>query len=283
MAKRVKTSSAAPAAAAAPANRRQQQGLILGAVVVAVVIAVVAVIAINQGGAGDTVTIEENQGYAGIPIGGQNASARTVEQGPDVAEGVERGISEDGIPYIGSLEAPLVLAEFMDFTCPFCASYHPTMERIINDFVRTGEARVEIYLIPADNRAPYSTNAARAAVCADEQGAYWEMHDELLRITRAGSITDFTPEGVEDIATDLGLDGSAVRECMSTNISDPAIIQARRIAREYGVDSTPTVLYRLNTAERWNGLPDQDGSLGGGRPYETLAQIIRSANQQTGG
>lgn len=265
-----------------PTSNRQQMFL-LGAVVAVAILVVGAVIFINRSAAGDTKALEEYETYVGIPVGGEFANVREVERGSNVVEGVEMGITEDGIPYIGSLEAPVVIGEFADFSCPHCATYHPTIQRLIQDFVRNGQLRIEFYVLPAPARAPASQHSARAALCAARQGAFWEMHDELFRIQTAEGLDEFNPNNLSRVANEMGLDGDALRECMNSNQADAGITTSRRLALEVGADSTPTVIYRMNGSERWLTFPSSDGSIGGGRPYETIAAIVQQANQQAGG
>ncbi|MCL4875541.1 MAG: thioredoxin domain-containing protein [Anaerolineae bacterium] len=260
----------------------RQQFYLLGGVVVVSVLVLAAILLVNQEAAGETKKLDEYKDYAGIPVGGEFANVRTVERGSDVVEGVEMGIKDDGIPYIGSLDAPIVLGEFADFTCPHCATYHSTISQLIRDFVRNGQLRIEFYPMPAPTRAPASQHSARASLCAARQGAFWEMHDELFRIQQTQGVDEFTPDDLSKVADSMGLDGDELRACMNSNQADAGIATARRLALDLGVDSTPTVIYRLNDSLRWNTFPSQ-GGIGGGRPYDTIASLVRQVNDNAGG
>lgn len=65
--------------------------------------------------------------FAGIPLDTDAASVtgRFVVPTPDIAPGVVRGVLEDGTPYIGNPNAPIILAEYSDFSCPHCADLSP--------------------------------------------------------------------------------------------------------------------------------------------------------------
>ena len=260
----------------------QQMYIVAGIVLVAIVM-VGGFIFLNQQRAGPVVAIGESETFGGIPIGGQFASAREVERGADVAEGVEQGLTEDGIPYIGDPNAAIVIGEMADFTCPYCMEYSPTVDRLIKDFARNGDMLFYYLPTPASTRAPASTNAARAAVCAAEQGGFWEMHDEIFRIHRAESAAAFSSMAkLEDMANDIGLDGSAMRSCINTNMPDATLQAAEAIALETRANATPTMVYRLRGQTRWQTLPSSDGGIGGGRDYNMLAQLIRQANESGG-
>jgi protein-disulfide isomerase len=274
MAKKVKA-SAKPTAG----NPRQQLILLVG-VAVAAVILIIGVVVVNQLTAGSAQTIEENETFAGIPLSGEFADVRTIERASDVAESVSMGIGEDGIPFVGNPDAAIQIADFSDFTCPACATYHDTVERLIRDFARSGDILFKYYPVAAQSRAPASTHAARGMICAGEQGAAWEMFDELFRIHNAESGRAFDPARVEKAANDIGIDGDKVRACMNTNRADRALTETNRVAQKYGANATPTILYRLRGQTDWQALPTADGQIGGGRPYEQLAELIRQANAQ---
>jgi protein-disulfide isomerase len=202
-----------------------------------------------------------------------------VERGEDVAEGVEQGINEEGIPYIGDPDAPIVIAEFLDFTCPHCMNYAPTVEQIIDEYARTGMVMIELYPIPAQGRAPSSTNAARAALCAGVQGGFWEYHDELFRIHSAENGNAFSSlDRIESIGDAIGLDGAEIRSCLNTNEPEAGLRTVQRLAAEYQAYSTPTILWRAGGSATWNTMPTADGQTGGGRSFEDIARLIESAN-----
>lgn len=279
MAKKIKATK--PAGQEGGGNN--QQLLILGAVIVGALLLLGLGIVISQQSAGEAETLEENETFAGIPISGKYAGVREVTRASDVAETVSMGVNEDGISYVGNLDAPIYLAEFADFACPACAGYASTMDRFVQDFARSGEVLILYYPTPLQSHEPYASHAARAAICSAQQGGFWEYHDEIFRVHNAESIASFNPARLEEMAELVGLDGTRIRECLNTNYADQAIVNARRVANEYGVSATPTLLYSLDKGETWQTMPSGDGGIGGGRPYDYIANLIRSANQGTGG
>ncbi len=274
MAKKVKSSKKTTSSKADPG----QQMKMIGGVLAVSVVLIIGVIVVTQMAAGSPVTIDENEIYAGVPVGGQYADAREVDLASDVAEGVERGINDEGIPYFGDPDAAIQIADFSDFTCPACAQYHDTFVELMHDFGRSGDAMFLYYPLDASSRAPQSTDAARAALCAGEQGGFWELHDEIFRVQLADSIGSFTPEGMESMANDIGLDGDEVRACMSTNTPDAGMVRTDQTARQNNVSATPTLLYRLRGETNWRTLPTSNGQISGGRSYDTMARLIREAN-----
>ena len=280
MAKKIKASKAVNLDASQ--GFAQQQMLVFAGVVVIAILFVGGFVFINQQSAGEAQAIGENTTYTGIPVGGQYADARDIERGEDVAEGVEQGINEEGIPYIGDPDAPIVIAEFLDYTCPHCMNYAPTVEELIEEYARTGQVLIELYPIPAQGRAPSSTNAARAALCAGAQGGFWEFHDELFRVHSAENAGAFSSlDKIESIGNAVGLDGAEIRACVNTNTPEAGLRVTQRLASEYQAFSTPTIMWRAGGSSTWNTMPTADGNTGGGRPFDQLAQLIENANSES--
>ena len=215
--------------------------------------------------------------YAGVPIGGKYAGVRDIERAGDVAENVSRGVTEDGTPYIGDPNAPIIIAEFFDFTCPHCADYAPTLWDIIINFARSGYAKIELYPLPAASREPGSTDSARVALCAAEQGAFWEMHDAIYSLYEDGT-PDFSFEGLFMLAEEIGLDRNLITACIMPYTPNPALELAQAHADEIGISATPTIVYRYNSNEAWRTIPDASGGIGGGRPFQVLHDLIIEAN-----
>lgn len=120
-----------------------------------------------------------------------DTAAPTLAEAPNVlvvqpqADGaparvVLHGVDLTGVGYdVGDPKAPIVMVEFSDFGCPYCAQHareaFPALER---DFIATG--KVFYKHVPfVMGMFPNGDRAARAAECAGEQGRFWPMHDSV--------------------------------------------------------------------------------------------------------
>src|SRR6266850_6555168 len=85
----------------------------------------------------------------------------------------------DGLPTKGN-NGNLVLVEFSDYECPFCARHaNGVAQQLEQKYISTGRIRYAF----ANNPLPIHQNAkflASAAICAGKQGRYWGMHDRLF-------------------------------------------------------------------------------------------------------
>jgi protein-disulfide isomerase len=96
-----------------------------------------------------------------------------AEQLVDLAEQVDP--ARDHIR--GPQEAPVTVVEYGDFECPYCGQAEPVVRELLRDF---GDVRYVWRHLPLNDVHPNAQLAALAAEAADEQGAFWELHDLLL-------------------------------------------------------------------------------------------------------
>ncbi len=77
----------------------------------------------------------------------------------------------------GEKNAKLKIVEFTDFECPFCERAFPTVAAIEEKY--KGKISLEYKSFPLSFHAQ-AQKAAEAALCAGDQGKFWEMHDDLF-------------------------------------------------------------------------------------------------------
>ena len=199
--------------------------------------------------------------FAGIPLDADSSivTGRFVIPAPDVAPGVVRGVLEDGTPYIGNPNAPIILAEYADFSCPHCSEYAPEAERIITELVRTGQA-VYTFNILTFVGGDYSQLAGEAALCAGEQGAFWEYRSELYAIQSREGRQEFVVERLVEKATELGLNPDSFRTCLDADTQNRVMQQIERRRNDLGINSVPSVVYSTDNGATWQFFTGPDGS-----------------------
>jgi protein-disulfide isomerase len=156
--------------------------------------------------------------------------------------GVEVGFTEDGHPYRGDPDAPIVIMEFSDFQCPFCSRfYDQTLPSLAKNQIANGEVLLVYYDYPLTSIHPQAMEAANAARCAAEQGAvaYWGMHDLIFanpdHWSNANAIAVF-----HSYATELGLDADDFRSCQESKRHYEGVLADIDFGRSRGVNSTPS-------------------------------------------
>ncbi len=156
-------------------------------------------------------------------------------------DGIPVGFTPEGRPYIGYLDAPVVIEEFSDYQCPFCARFvQGTMPTLLAEEIAGGEAVLIFYDFPLEIH-PQAPAAAHAARCAGEEGpaAFWTMHDRLFETVTRWSIEDPLPVFAE-LAADLDLDGAAFADCMAGGGYESDIDNDLAFGISRGISGTPT-------------------------------------------
>ena len=158
------------------------------------------------------------------------------------ADGIPVGFTDDGRPYRGDLNAPVVMEEFSDYQCPFCSRYTlQTLPALLENQIANGELLLIYHDFPLESIHPQAFGAANAARCAGEQGAesYWEMHDQLYARVQDWSISDPNPV-FSAMAGELGLDTAQFDDCQ-TNLKYATQVQDDLdFGQSRGVNSTPS-------------------------------------------
>ncbi|CAN0592150.1 unnamed protein product [Ectocarpus sp. 12 AP-2014] len=142
---------------------------------------------------------------------------------------------------VGDANAPVVVREFADYQCPACGRFSDASQRLKEEYVDTGKVRFVYFDLPLQQHQN-AMPAAQAARCAGDQGAYWQMHDELYGMQTEWSGSGDPLTTFSRYANDLGLEERRFRRCMTTELHREAVEQSLQVAMQMRVTSTPTVL-----------------------------------------
>lgn len=170
------------------------------------------------------------------------------------------GVSAEGNYFKGEEDAPLVLYEFSDFQCPFCARFYTdAFPQIEENYIKTGKVKLVYKDFPLDSIHPEATPAALAARCAGDQGKFWEFHDKIFENQQLLGSSSYT-----SWANELGLDTTTFNECLTSRKHISAIRKDLLEGEKAGVRGTPAFVL--------NGQV-----ISGAQPYAVFQQAIESA------
>lgn len=146
---------------------------------------------------------------------------------------------KDGSPVAGDSDAPITVLEWGDYQCTFCFRFHESgMRQLEDEYINTGRIKFVFKDFPLNG--PASVLAAEASYCADDQGLYWEYHDELYG-NWAGERTGWiTAQSLEGFAQSVGLDIDEFGKCMDEEIHRQRVLDLESFGRQIGVDATPS-------------------------------------------
>src|SRR6185503_19645355 len=145
---------------------------------------------------------------------------------------------------IGSATAPVEILEFADFECPACGSFATLTEPDVRKrLVETGQARFRFMDFPLAIHQN-TWDAHLAAACANEQGRFWEMHDQIFaNQDRWNTQATNRPKSVlKRIAQELqpSVNVSQWEECYDSQKYKLNIAATQREGERRLVQSTPT-------------------------------------------
>merc|ERR1739838_155351 len=135
-------------------------------------------------------------------------------------------------PTFGSTDKKIVLFEFSDFQCPFCAK----VQKNLKEFMDKHEDRVTLVFkhLPLTRIHPQAIPAAKAAWAAQQQGRFWEYHDALF------DQQDKLEEQLYiDIANNLGLDIDKFNSDRQSQEAIASIETDFKLAQKIGISGTP--------------------------------------------
>jgi protein-disulfide isomerase len=141
-------------------------------------------------------------------------------------------VDTSGSPAQGPADARVTMVEFVDFECPFCGRYaRDTLPQIRREY--GNRIRYVSRQFPLDIH-PDAPAAARAAVCAQEQGRYWQLHDLLFAHQEALGKRDLAR-----YAREAGIEASPFASCLRSPAAQAIVQHDLEDGRRYGVTGTP--------------------------------------------
>lgn len=166
---------------------------------------------------------------------------------------------------LGNPQAEISLVEYSDIECPFCRTFHDTMQKLMVDYGQTGKLNWVYRHLPLVNVHPNALKQAEATECAAELGGndkFWSYLDKLIVTT----IAEKNPEAnLINVATEIGLDKDKFTQCLNSGKYAQKIQGTSIEAENAGAQGTPFSVIKKGTK-----IVTVPGAL----PYETLKQNI---------
>ena len=167
----------------------------------------------------------------------------------------------------GEASAPLVLVEFSDLQCGFCARHNrDTVPQIVENYVDKGKLRYVLMDLPL-NFHPHAFRAAVASRCAGDQDKFWEMHDLLFSRQHA-----LEEERLPGYAEELALDQEKFAACMAESDHPAAIRRDMQQATDLGITATP--IFVLGRYDGATGAVEVIQQIRGAKPFSVFQAAI---------
>ncbi|MBQ8036783.1 MAG: thioredoxin domain-containing protein [Proteobacteria bacterium] len=168
-----------------------------------------------------------------------------------------------GSPFKGAADAPVTIVQFSDFQCPFCSRVEPTIDQLMADPAYAGKIKVVFKQLPLPFHDK-AQKAAEAALFANANGKFWEMHKKMFANQNALDI-----ENLKKYATEIGLDAAALEAALNSDQYKAAVEADAAAAAGVKISGTPSFVI--------NGK-----SLVGAQPIEKFKEAIDAALKEAG-
>ena len=167
---------------------------------------------------------------------------------------------------LGNPTAPVEVIEFADFECPGCGQFATLTEPDIRTrLVNTGKVRMRYIDFPLPMHKN-TWDASLAAACANDQGKFWEMHDQLFNNQDRwnGEATSRPRPVIAELAKAVGLDMSKYGACMDAETHRAKVQAHLQEAERRGINQTPSFVIGGQV-------------VAGAIPYDTFKKLVDDA------
>jgi len=147
-----------------------------------------------------------------------------------------------GSPVLGPADAPVTLVEFSDFQCPYCAAAVPQIAAVLKTYPKQVKLIFKQYPLETHSQAAL---AAAAALAAQKQGKFWQMHDAMF-----ANRDNLSRQNLLALAQKIGLDMKRFESDLNSTEVRETIIRDVQDGDKAGVQGTPTLFIN---GQRYNG------------------------------
>jgi len=178
----------------------------------------------------------------------------------------EEPVSVRGAARLGDASAPVVVIEYSDFRCPYCAKFAQiVLPELRRKSIQSGNLQLIFKHLPLEELHPEAPAAAQVAECARRQDRFWPVHDALFAAPRGDGRAEFI-----QISRRFDLDRVKLDTCMVGDSGAQVQADAGE-ARGLGIRGTPAFLFgRLQPDGRVMGFRWETGLI----PVELFERIV---------
>jgi protein-disulfide isomerase len=151
-------------------------------------------------------------------------------------------IPVSGAPSLGPEKAPITVVEFSDFQCPYCAAAVPEIKSMLKAYPTQVKLIFKQYPLEMHSQADL---AAAAAIAAQKQSKFWEMHDAMY-----SHYQDLSRKSILALAKQIGLDIDRFETDIDSTEVRETVVRDVQDGNDAGVNGTPTLFVN---GQRYNG------------------------------
>lgn len=184
-----------------------------------------------------------------ILLGNQPADAFVPEDAAaDYADLAQGTVPNSGYPRIGSLDGTVSVTLFSTFGCTDCKRFHEEIFPALLERVRANEISLTYAPMDVGSVINNGNGAARASICAQAQGMFWEYGDALFDWMDRYGDQAFLYNRLVSGAENLGADVGKFKSCMGSDLPQRVLATVRQDANGRQSSVTPPTVFVNNVA-----------------------------------
>lgn len=156
-------------------------------------------------------------------------------------------------PTLGKPESPVTIVVFSDYECPYCKQAEPALKQIVQAY--DGKVKLVFREFPLPSH-PHAQKASEAALCAHDQGKYWQMSEKMFENQRGLEVAS-----LKEYARGIGLDQASFDKCLDDGAKGKEVAASLKAGEDAGVAGTPSLFI--------NGRP-----ITGAASYDNLKELV---------
>lgn len=173
----------------------------------------------------------------------------------------------DGSDYIkGNPNAPILIVEYSDYDCPFCKSFHDTMNQIMDEYGADGKIAWVYRQFPISQLHPNAPRISEAALCVGEvagKDGFWKFTDLVFGERAVNEATNISK--LPQYATEAGANQKDFMACLESGKMKEKVTASYNEAVGAGIQGTPHSFVLIG---------NQQAPIEGAQPYEVVKSIV---------
>ncbi len=166
---------------------------------------------------------------------------------------------------LGDPNAEIAVVAYYSFECVYCAKFiNEVLPKLQSEYLDKGTIKLIFKNFPLNNHKAAPT-AHNAAMCAANQGKFWQFHNELFikQNEWAGKSESDVYKIMKNYATALSINGDDFSQCLDTKQFAAQVEKDKSEGKSKGITGTPTFIIGDNT-------------IVGAQPFESFKAVIDS-------
>lgn len=198
-----------------------------------------------------------------------------IQKGSPSSNALFKGRAIDDSDFVtGNVKSKVLLVEYSDTECPFCAQLHPAIKKIQDEYA-SKVAFVYRYF-PLTQIHPNAFEESRAVFCVGKvSGATKRQNyiDEMFdyKLSKQNMVLPVGKK--ESLAVSVGADPALFATCMQSNESKNVVDASLSDVMAAGVQGTPATFVLLKTRSGYEVI----SAIEGARSYEYIKAAIDDA------